>query len=56
MREWTTETGKKVGVAFAESYRTITLERRSGDAAAARAVAEGVSDSEGSVVRGGSLA
>ena len=28
VREWTAETGKKVGVAFAECYRKITLERR----------------------------
>lgn len=30
VRGWTAETGKKVGVAYAESYRTITLERPSG--------------------------
>ncbi len=47
VREWTAETGKKVGVAFAESYRKITLERPPADAAAAEALAEAVSDSEG---------
>ena len=30
VRGWTAETGKKAGVAFAESYRGITLERPSG--------------------------
>jgi LmbE family N-acetylglucosaminyl deacetylase len=45
VREWTAETGKKVGVAFAESYRKITLERPSVAAEAGEAVAEEVSDS-----------
>lgn len=40
VREWTAETGKKVGVAFAECYRKITLERPPGAAAAAEAVVE----------------
>jgi LmbE family N-acetylglucosaminyl deacetylase len=43
VRRWTAENGKKVGVAFAESYHKITLERPSG---AAAAVTEGVSDVE----------
>jgi LmbE family N-acetylglucosaminyl deacetylase len=46
VRRWTAETGNKVGVAFAESYRRITLERPSGIAEAAEAVANGASDWE----------
>lgn len=46
VRQWTAENGKKVGVAYAESYRRITLERPSGAAEAAEAVAEGASELE----------
>ena len=44
VREWTAENGKKVGVAFAEPYRRIILERPSGTLEAAETIAEGVSD------------
>lgn len=48
VRTWTAETGKKVGVEFAESYRRITLERPP----AAEAVAEGASELAESAVSG----
>lgn len=50
VRRWTEETGKKVGVPFAESYRRIVLESPSGAAEAAEAVAGGVSDAEESTL------
>jgi LmbE family N-acetylglucosaminyl deacetylase len=44
VRQWTEETGRKVGVPFAESYRRIVLARPSGAAEAAEAGAAGVGD------------
>jgi hypothetical protein len=41
VRGWTAETGKKIGVAFAECYRRITLERSTGTTEAAEVGAEG---------------
>lgn len=53
VRKWTAETGKKFGVAFAESYRKITLERPPTDEAAVKAVAGGASELEETPVRAG---
>ncbi len=52
VRKWTAETGAKFGVAFAESYRKITLERPSAEEAA-EAVSEGASELEESAVSAG---
>lgn len=46
VRRWTEETGKKHGVAFAESYRKITLQRPPDAEAGADLVSEGASELE----------
>lgn len=46
VRKWTAEVGKKFGVAFAESYRKITLDRPPDADAAAELVKEGASELE----------
>jgi len=50
VRRWTEETGKKFGVAFAESYRKIVLEREPSLEEATELVAEGASELEETAV------
>lgn len=52
VRRWTAETGKKHGVAFAESYRKITLQRPPDGDADTSLVAEGASELEETPVSG----
>jgi hypothetical protein len=46
VRQWTEETGKKHGVAFAESYRKIILQRPPDAETGAELVSEGASELE----------
>jgi LmbE family N-acetylglucosaminyl deacetylase len=52
VRRWTEETGKKFGVAFAESYRKISLERPPSAEEGAALVREGASELEETPVSG----